>query len=379
MTKPDDDTHDGAEQPPPARAAATDATAGSATASATASAADSAVGSERKGRPTMADVARAAGMSTALVSIVIRGVPGASDETRRRVLRIADELGYVPDHRAQKLRRSSSRVLGVVFELQQPFHGDLVEHLYAAAARHGYEAVISAVAPSRAESTAVNALLRERCEAAVLLGSRLSDEELERLARRLPTLLVARRSALASVGSVRGDDTVGIGLAVDHLVGLGHRRIAHIDGAGAPGSSDRRLGFLQGMADHGLADSADVLAGGLTEEAGAEGMRHLLDRPVPPPTAVIAFNDRTATGVLDVLAHRGRKVPAEISVVGYDDSRLAKMPHVQMTTVSQDAAAMADVAVTAALDLIKGGTPQQTVLTPHLVERATTGPAPTPR
>ncbi|MGW1624897.1 LacI family DNA-binding transcriptional regulator [Streptomyces sp. NPDC002172] len=363
MRESDDDARGSAGQSPPAQAPA-DATR------------EGRPGATRKARPTMADVARAAGISTALVSIVIRGVPGASDETRRRVLRIADELGYVPDQRAQKLRRSSSRVLGVVFELQQPFHGDLVEHLYAAAARHGYEAAISAVAPSRAESTAVNALLRERCEAAVLLGSRLSDEELERLARRLPTLLVARRSGLASVGSVRGDDMVGIRLAVDHLVGLGHRRIAHIDGAGAPGSSDRRLGFLQGMADHGVADSADVLAGGLTEEAGAEGMRYLLDRRVPPPTAVIAFNDRTATGVLNVLAHRGRNVPGEISVVGYDDSRLAKMPHVQMTTVSQDAAGMADAAVTAALDLIKGGTPQETVLTPRLVERATTGPAP---
>lgn len=324
----------------------------------------------------MADVARAAGISIALVSIVIRGVPGASDETRRRVLRIADELGYVPDQRAQKLRRSSSRVLGVVFELQQPFHGDLVEHIYAAAARRGYEAVISAVAPSREEPTAVNALLRERCEAAILLGSRLSGEELERLARRLPTLLVARRSGLPGVGAVRSDDSLGIRLAVDHLVGLGHRRIAHIDGAGAPGSSDRRLGFLRGMADHGLQDFADVLAGGLTEEAGAGGMHYLLARQVPPPTAVIAFNDRTATGVLDVLARQGRDVPGEISVVGYDDSRLAKIPHVQMTTVSQDAPRMADAAVAAALDIVAGGTPQDTVLTPRLVERATTGPAP---
>ncbi|MER7394039.1 LacI family DNA-binding transcriptional regulator [Streptomyces sp. NPDC000151] len=349
------DAHDGADEPPRTHAAGT--------------------GRARSGRPTMADVARAAGISTALVSIVIRGVPGASDATRRRVLQIADELGYVPDQRAQKLRQSRSRVLGVVFELQQPFHGDLVEHIYAAAARHGYEAMISAVAPSRSESTAVNALLRERCEAAILLGSGLAVEELARLARRLPTLLVARRADLPGVGAVRSDDTAGIGLAVDHLVALGHRRIAHIDGAGAPGSSDRRLGFLQAMARHGLQDSADVLAGGLTENAGAEGARYLLDRPVPP-TAVIAFNDRCATGVLDVLARRGRDVPGDISVVGYDDSRLAKIPHVQMTTVSQHAGRMADAAVAAALDLIAGRTPEEAVLTPRLVERATTGPAP---
>ncbi|MBI0375795.1 LacI family DNA-binding transcriptional regulator, partial [Streptomyces albiflaviniger] len=158
----------------------------------------------------MADVARAAGLSTALVSIVIRGAPGASEATRQRVLRIADELGYVPDQRAQKLRQSRSRVLGVTFELQQPFHGDLVEQIYTAAGRHGYEAVISAVAPSRSETTAVNALLKERCEAAILLGSELDTEALTRLARRLPTVLVARRTDLSGVGVVRSDDTAGI-------------------------------------------------------------------------------------------------------------------------------------------------------------------------
>ena len=104
-------------------------------------------------RPTMADVAKAAGISTALVSIVMRGVPGASDATRARVMRIADELGYVPDERARKLRQSRSRVLGVAFELQQPFHGDLVERLYAAAAaaRVRHRAVRGRAHPRRAD------------------------------------------------------------------------------------------------------------------------------------------------------------------------------------------------------------------------------------
>ncbi|WP_221179497.1 LacI family DNA-binding transcriptional regulator [Streptomyces botrytidirepellens] len=326
-------------------------------------------------RPTMADVARAAGISTALVSIVMRGVPGASEATRKRVLKIADEMGYVPDQRARKLRQSSSRLLGVTFELQQPFHGDLVEQIYAAAARRGYDVTLSAVAPSREESTAVGALLRERCEAAILLGSRLGTEELARLARRGPTLLVARHADVPGVGVVRGDDKAGVALAVDHLAALGHRHIAHIDGAGAPGSSDRRLGFLEAMGRHGLQDSAEVLAGGLTEAAGAQGMRYLLARETPP-TAVVAFNDRCATGVLDVLGREGHAVPGEISVVGYDDSRLAKFPHVQMTTVSQDAARLAEAAVSGALDLVAGREASESVFAPHLVERATTGPAP---
>ncbi|MCW2716586.1 LacI family DNA-binding transcriptional regulator [Pseudonocardia sp.] len=321
--------------------------------------------------PTMADVARAAGISTALVSIVMRGVPGASEATRSRVLRLADEMGYVPDQRARKLRQSSSRLIGVTFELQQPFHGDLVEQLYAAASERGYEISLSAVAPSRADDAAVTTLLRERCEAAILLGSRLDDAALTTLAGRVPTLVVARRTAAAGVGVVRGDDVAGIALAVDHLVELGHRRIAHVDGADAPGSADRRDGFAAAMARHGL--TGEVRTGGLTEEAGARAMGELLD-DAGPPSAVVAFNDRCATGVLDTLVHHGRRVPRDVSVVGYDDSRLARAPHVQMTTVSQDAPRLARAAVDAALRLTAGDEPGETVLAPTLVQRSTTGP-----
>ena len=149
----------------------------------------------------------------------MRGVPGASDATRARVMRIADELGYVPDERARKLRQSRSRVLGVAFELQQPFHGDLVERLYAAAAARGYDIALSRgrAHPRRADRRRRRSL-RERCEAVVLLGSRFTDDALDALAARRATLLVARRTAASGVGVVRGDDLVGIGLAVDHLV-----------------------------------------------------------------------------------------------------------------------------------------------------------------
>ena len=324
--------------------------------------------------PTMADVARAAGISTALVSIVMRGVAGASDATRRRVLKIADEIGYVPDQRARKLRQSRSRLLGVAFELQQPFHGDIVEHIYAAAASRGYEVMLSAVAPSRDERTAAQALLRERCEAAILVGSTMDADELAQLAARIPSLVVARRVEAPGVGVVRADDEAGIALAVDHLVAFGHRRIAHIDGAGAPGSDDRRSGFLERMARHGLGSSATVVAGGLAEADGSRGVHELLDLD-PHPTAVIAFNDRCATGVLDALVRLGRDVPGEISVVGYDDSRLAKLPHLQMTTISQDVRQLAHATVTGALDLAAGAEPTDVVLMPRLIERATSGPA----
>lgn len=324
-------------------------------------------------RPTMADVARIAGVSPALVSIVMRGVPGASEETRARVKSLAEEIGYVPDRRAQKLRQSSSRLLGVVFDLQQPFHGDLVEHIYAAAGARGYDVMLSAVAPSRSENDAVQAVLRERCEAALLLGSRLQAEELAAVDTKVPVVVMLRSSDVDRIGAVRSDDVAGIGSAVDHLVALGHRRIAHIDGGRSPGAGDRRSGFVDAVHRHGL--DAEVVEGGITETEGAEGMRRLL-RSGTLPSAVVAFNDNAATGVLDLLVRRGIDVPGDISVVGYDDSRLARIAHIQLTSISQDVAALAEAAVESALTRISGGEPGETVLAPGLVRRRTTAAPP---
>lgn len=328
----------------------------------------------RTARPTLADVAREAGVSTALVSIVMRDVPGASDATRTRVRAIADDMGYVRDERARKLRQSSSRLVGVTFDLQQAFHGDLVEHLYGAAAARGYDLAISAVAPSRGEDVAVEALLRERCEVAVLLGSALADDVLASTADRVPLLLVARRSEVEGVSSVHSDDAGGVALAVDHLVSLGHRRIVHVDGGDAPGADDRRRGFALAVERHGLAEVVRVLAGGPTEHDGWRAAEALLDS-LAPPTAVVAFNDRCAAGVLDLLVRRRFDVPADVSVIGYDDSRLAVGPHAQMSTISQNAAEMAEAAIDGALELLDGGEPREVVLAPQLVARSTTGPA----
>ncbi|WP_307109739.1 LacI family DNA-binding transcriptional regulator [Rhodococcus sp. SORGH_AS_0303] len=319
----------------------------------------------------MTDVARAAGVSTALVSIVFRDSPGASDATRARVREIADELGYVRDRRASSLRQSHSRLLGVVFELQQPFHGDLVEHVYSAAARRGYEVALSAVAPSRGETAAIDSLRHDRCEATILLGSRLPEDELAALARTVPTVVVARRVDTPDTVTVRSDDVAGITLAVRHLEELGHRRIAFVDGDGAPGSEDRSAGFLDALSH--IDDSrAEVVRGGLTEDDGARAVEGLLDTE-HPPTAVIAFNDRCATGVLAALVARGLAVPRDMSVIGYDDSRVAGLDHVALTTVSQDAESLADAAVDAALTLTVDDSAPSIVLTPSLVSRSTTG------
>ena len=325
----------------------------------------------------MRDVAARAGVSRALVSIVVRGASGASAQTRERVLRAAADLGYRPDHRARMLRRTRSQLLGVMFGVQHAFHGDLVEGVYAAAEPAGYDVVLSAVAPSRDERRAVESLLDDRCEALILLGPQASAAQLAELGRRLPVVVVARRLRDAPVDVVRTADDEGMRQAVDHLVGLGHRAIVHIDGGRAPGAADRRRGYRTSMRRQGLGDHSRVVAGGLTEEAGALAARLLLAEPALP-SAITVFNDRCATGVLDTFIRAGVAVPGGVSVVGYDDSRLARLTHLNLTTVGQDAALMADLAVGRAVARMTGERidDREIVLPPRLVVRGTTAPPP---
>ncbi|MFC7752347.1 LacI family DNA-binding transcriptional regulator [Tsukamurella soli] len=322
----------------------------------------------------MVDVAAAAGVSTALVSIVMRDVPGASAETRHHVRRVAAELGYVPDRRAQKLRQSRSGLIGVAFELQQPFQGDVVEQLYPAAAEGGYDLMLSGVVPTRGEVEAAEVLVRERCEVVVLLGSRRAAASLDVLAERIPALVVARPSGTPRVGAVRMDDIRGMRVAVDHLVGLGHRGILYIDGADAPGAAERLTGFALGVAEHGLGDDAHVVPGGPSEPDGVRAMTAVLEGDRRRPTAVLAFNDRCAIGVLDVLLRRRIDVPGEVSVIGYDDSRLSRMDHIGLSTVAQDAGRIAEEVVAQVVRRLDGGPPEDVVLAPSLVVRTTAGP-----
>lgn len=326
-------------------------------------------------RTTLADVAAHAGVSVALVSIVIRDVPGASAATRERVRRAAEELGYRPDSRARLLRRSRSRLIGVVFGVQHPFHGDLVSGLYAAADAADYELALSAVTPGRDERRAVASLLQDRCEALILLGPHSPTSYLADLAGRMPVVVVARAVRHRAVDVVRADDAAGLHQAVDHLVDLGHTRIAHIDGGRAPGAAERRRGYREALQRHGLADTTHILPGGLTEDDGAAAARALLGA-ASRPTAVTVFNDRCATGVLDVLRSAGLCVPRDMSVIGFDDDRLARLSHVALTTVAQDTDQITALAVARALARLDRTTitERELVVPPHLVVRSTTAP-----
>ena len=193
----------------------------------------------------------------------------------------------------------------------------------------------------------------------------------------MPVVVVARPVRHRAVDVIRTDDTAGLGQAVDHLVALGHTRIAHIDGGRAPGAAERRRGYREALQRHGLADAALILPGGLTEDDGATAARALLDTE-SLPTAVTVFNDRCATGVLDVLRSAGIDVPGSMSVVGFDDSRLARLTHIALTTVAQDTQQLTSLAIGRAAARLDSSaiTERELVIPPHLIIRSTTA-APT--
>ncbi|MBX7431801.1 LacI family transcriptional regulator [Mycobacterium sp. Y57] len=327
----------------------------------------------------MADVAQRAGVSRTLVSFILDGKPGASQETRQRVLAIAEELGYRPDSAARLLAQGRSRTLGVMTDVRQLFQADLVTAIYPAAEKLGYEVLLSANLPDRTEATVVDSLLSHRCGALILLGTNSTNEFLRELAGRAPVVVACRRLPGVGTGpalaTVRTNDAKGIRQAVDYLVELGHRTIHHVDGGEESGSADRSRAYKSAMRSHGLGDEITVIPGAHNEDAGAAAARTMLAASTLP-TAVLAGNDRCALGILDVFTRAGVDVPGDVSLIGYDDSALSENPRIDLTTIHQDAPEIACRSVELAVNMLVEGASRaaDVVLEPTLVIRGTTGP-----
>jgi len=325
-------------------------------------------------RPTMRDVADAAGVSKALVSMIFRGAHGPSEATRARVLAVAEQIGYRTNRTASLLALRRSKHLGVTMVVRSTFHAELVEAVQAAADEIGYQIVLSTVSRTHDERRAVETLLEFRCEALLLLGPELPTAELTALAQQVPVVVIGRRMPPRRLDVVRVAEDQGMRQVVDHLVGLGHERIAYVDGGAGTIAADRRRGYQGAMRAHGLDGQTAMFRGGSTEEDGMAAGEQLLTAP-RLPTAVAAFNDHCAVGVLDRLSRAGVGVPEAVSVAGYDDSPISRLAHIDLTTVSQEPQEQARLAVRAAVDRLDGlrAGPRDTVLSPRLVPRGSTG------
>jgi DNA-binding LacI/PurR family transcriptional regulator len=329
-----------------------------------------------RAHPTILDVAARAGVSKSLVSMVIRGASGVSERRREAVLRAAEELGYRPNAVARSLVQQRSHTLGVVVsDLHNPYFAEVVDGIQEAATATGYRSLMITGnrVPSR-EAEGLETLLELRVDAIILAGPVVDPSAVTAASRSVPVALVARATRAESVDSVTNNDRAGAALAVDHLVGLGHRRIIHVDGgADAPGSGARRNGYLAAMRRHGLSSHAAVVRGSFTEEGGAEGVRAIL-RSRRRPTALFVSNDLAAVGALHALEASGLRVPEDVSVVGYDNTSLAAFGHISLTTIDQPRREMGALAVHLLLERLAEGRvePRHIVLPPHLVVRRTT-------
>jgi LacI family transcriptional regulator, repressor for deo operon, udp, cdd, tsx, nupC, and nupG len=342
-------------------------------------------------RPTINDVASAAGVSKGAVSFALNDRPGLAPDTRRRILEVAEQLGWSPSPQARALSVSKALAVGLVIARPpdvlraDTFFPSFIAGLETVLSARG-QALLLQVA-EHGDVEAYRRLASEgRVDGVFVTDLRTDDERpalLDELG--LPAVIVGPDlgdgSGYGAQQSVLGvDDAPGIAAAVWHLAGLGHTRIAYIDGGRGTIAADRRRGYRRAMRAHGLDGQLRVIGGDHTEAAGARAARLLLDEGRPLPTGVVAFNDHCAVGLLDALTRAGVEVPGEVSVVGYDDSGLSRLAHVNLTTVNQDARRQATHAVAAATERLDGGrtSAREVVLAPHLVVRGTTGPPPGP-
>lgn len=329
-------------------------------------------------KPTMDDVARRAGVSRALVSLALRGSERVSESSRRAVLRAADDLGYRPNLIARNLASKRTRTIGlVVNDLHNPYFPGIADGIKRAAARLGYRLLLnSAFLDDGDEVAALDTFIDFRVDGIILAGSRADFCEIERAARAVPVVVASRPAVTDVVDTVNNDDRLGATMAVEHLIGLGHRHICHIDGGTGAGAAQRRDGYAATMRAHGL--EPHVACGEFTEASGVLAAERLFASG-RPCTAVFGGNDLSALGALDVIDGLGLRVPDDVSIVGYDNTFVAALRHVSLTSIDQNRERLGELAVEALIERIEGGrtTARHDVITPTLVVRDTTGPPPT--
>ncbi|MDT7841617.1 LacI family DNA-binding transcriptional regulator [Streptomyces justiciae] len=331
--------------------------------------------------PTIRDVAERAGVSKSLVSLVLRGSEGVRPEKRAAVLAAVEELGYRPNAAARSLSERRTRTVGVLLnDLRNPWFVELLDGLNSRLYDSGLHTLLADGHLNRRLGEDLTRTFTElRVDGLIAVGTLQDPEALRTAAGQVPTVVAgAREPELPGVDVVANDDEQGARLATEHLIGLGHRHIAHIAAQGAVGEL-RRRSFEAVMREHGLAGAAVTEQGDLTEEGGYRATVRLLNRP-RRPTAIFAANDMTCVGALSAAEESGLRVPRDLSLVGYDNTYLSRLRHLWLTTVDNASHDVGRRAAQRLLDRIEDpDRPREVELaTPVLEVRGSTAPPASP-
>jgi len=337
----------------------------------------------RRARPTIYDVARLAGVSTATVSRALNGTGQTAPTTRAAIDAAVQQLRYHPNRIARSLVTKSTQTIALLLpDITNPFYAALVSGIQERALETGHTMLLCTTEgdPEREEQY-LSLLHSKQVDGVLVDGLVLPPDRIARFVRDgLPIVCLDRDVDSSSVPLVQVDNRLGARLATAHLVSLGHTRIAHV--AGAPElriSEERTRGYGDALVAAGIEPDPELLAfGSFLEEGGYEATQTLLERS--HFSAVFAANDLSAIGVIHAIVESGRAVPHDVSVVGFDDLRLSRFTTPSLTTIHQPAVEIAVRATQLLLDLAAGREVTQLVhlLEPELVVRGSTAPPPRP-
>jgi LacI family transcriptional regulator len=333
---------------------------------------------ERPGAVTLRDIAQATGVSVNTVSRALTGKHDIHAKTKARVVAMAERLGYTPNLMARSLVQGRTRTLGLlVTDCTHPFYATLIREVEKVAADNSYGLLLATSnEDARKEAEALHLLTERRVDGLLLSPVAVDAAHIRPLLKGpLPSVLLARRPPAYAGAFIGTDNVQAARLAVRHLVECGHRRIAHVTRADAVTSASERLdGYRKELRRARLAfDASMVLPAPQTVEGGRAVVPSLLALR-PRPTAVFAYSDLQAVGLLLGLREAGISVPQDMSVVGFDDIDLARYVTPPLTSIAQDIRQIGRLGAQVLIDILAGRRPRRTHLLPGtLVVRGSTG------
>jgi DNA-binding LacI/PurR family transcriptional regulator len=344
-------------------------------------------------RVTIQQVARAVGVSTSTVSVVLNGhdrALGIREATRLAVLEASERLGYRANHAARSLRRRRTNVISLLVQaLDNPCFVDIAVAARAAAEQRGYELNVVGAGPMNAELRALDRLHDEGSDGVIVATGRHSTRPAalqilhDLVSHGLRAVVLLDHSPEPGIPAIRVDVELGARLAVEHLLSDGHRRIAHLAlqgpgpiGAEQSSQGDRYRGYRSALLATGIdPDPAWLVRGQDTLAGGYAMMRQLIDRPGPRPTAALIYNDVTAIGALRALHEYGLSVPNDMAIVGTDGIDLGLFTTPALTTIDHPREAIGRQGAEVLCELLDGREPTETerVLEPTLIVRESCG------